>query len=82
MFPGSYASINGVNATVKILETSNTPMEEEDWKHRIDETMKLFTVQDLDMIALYFEQVLYQLKTQKKCKTSIFIKINKTKKIF
>nr|XP_002121836.1 ectonucleotide pyrophosphatase/phosphodiesterase family member 7-like [Ciona intestinalis] len=56
MFPGSYASIGGVTATKRILETSDTPFEESDWRVRIDETMKWFNDDGLDMIALYFEQ--------------------------
>ena len=42
---------------MKLLETSGTPAGESDWRDRIDETMEWFTTFDLDMIALYFEQV-------------------------
>lgn len=57
MFPGSYATIDGVNATVKILETIDAPQEESDWRMRIDETMKLFSNEDMDVVALYFPEV-------------------------
>ena len=69
MFPGSYSTISGVSATNKILETVSTPNDEEAWKGRIDEVMNWFIGDDLDMIALYFEQVskdsLYRLHGQK-----------------
>ena len=57
LFPGSWATIDGVDATRKILDTIETPSGEEDWRFQINETMEWLTTQDLDMVALYFGQV-------------------------
>lgn len=57
LFPGSNATIGGVSATRSILETVLTPKNESDWQKRIDDTMRWFTEDDFDFIALYFEKV-------------------------
>jgi len=57
IYPGSNATMGGDSATISILETQQTPTDEQAWHERIDETMRWFTEEDLDMVALYFEQV-------------------------
>jgi len=56
-FPGSFATIKGINATMKVLDTFNLGRSEDEWRLQIDECMEWFTTNDLDMIAMYFEQV-------------------------
>lgn len=57
LFPGSAANMSGIGATIQVLETSDTPTDEAAWHERIQETMRWFTEENLDMVALYFEQV-------------------------
>ena len=42
---------------MKVLDTALAGRSEDEWKQQVDECMEWFTFHDLDMIAMYFEQV-------------------------
>jgi len=42
---------------MKILDTAHVGRSEDEWKEQIIECMEWFTIHDLDMVAMYFEQV-------------------------
>nr|XP_002129588.1 ectonucleotide pyrophosphatase/phosphodiesterase family member 7 [Ciona intestinalis] len=56
MFPGSYATINGVSATKKVLQKQFMPYSQRSWQNRISTVVGWLKDEDMDFVALYFEE--------------------------
>jgi len=57
MFPGSFVQIGGHQATRRVLEVNGTSYAEDAWRERTDQVFSWLTEGNLDMVALYFQDV-------------------------